>query len=467
MRWRVILGLSLVANFILALSWFGTGRSTDPQPERFSSGTNSITATNARTTVLVRRQFFSWQEVESRDYPTYIKNLREIGCPEQTIRDIIIADVTQMLRERHPEQLPRLKPNPKWWTNIGDPGAEEVESKQAAQFWSERSVILEQLLGTDWAVRSYSSLPQTNSYQSLVLATLELNPILQSMPAEKKQVVAALLSQAAYETSTADNLPDMERVDGAKNSASEKARWAKLAELLSLEQLEAAKLHFSSQAENLRGELDSLPGFDTEPEEFRKIFRATEAIDDQLAALGERDDADARQRREKLLNERDAAVRTALTPKRFEQYARLRDPAYLSALETLANGGNPGALSVLYAINREATAEQERILNNENLTESQREIELKRLELEQLKATAQALGEKPLDEPAPKEATRPEPKKIHSVMAGEGLERIGRIYGVDPNALRAANPGVNFDKLQPGVNLNVPLQLIYPLPPPN
>ena len=65
----------------------------------------------------------------------------------------------------------------------------------------------------------------------------------------------------------------------------------------------------------------------------------------------------------------------------------------ITSLETLANGGNPAMLGVLYAINREATAEQERIQNDDTLSETQREIELKKLELEQLKATAKALGE--------------------------------------------------------------------------
>jgi hypothetical protein len=35
----------------------------------------------------------SWSQVESSDYRTYIANLRRIGCPEQTIRDIITADL--------------------------------------------------------------------------------------------------------------------------------------------------------------------------------------------------------------------------------------------------------------------------------------------------------------------------------------------------------------------------------------
>lgn len=36
---------------------------------------------------------FHWGQLESSDYKTYISNLRAIGCPEQTIRDIITADV--------------------------------------------------------------------------------------------------------------------------------------------------------------------------------------------------------------------------------------------------------------------------------------------------------------------------------------------------------------------------------------
>ena len=48
---------------------------------------------------------FSWSQVESPDYPTYIANLRAIACPEPTIRDIITADVANLYqRQRNSEQ---------------------------------------------------------------------------------------------------------------------------------------------------------------------------------------------------------------------------------------------------------------------------------------------------------------------------------------------------------------------------
>jgi hypothetical protein len=39
---------------------------------------------------------FSWAAVEAADYHQYIANLRAIDCPEETIRDIIIADVNKL-----------------------------------------------------------------------------------------------------------------------------------------------------------------------------------------------------------------------------------------------------------------------------------------------------------------------------------------------------------------------------------
>src|SRR5689334_5146891 len=40
---------------------------------------------------------FRWAQLESEDYRAYVARLRSIGCPEQTIRDIIIADLDKVL----------------------------------------------------------------------------------------------------------------------------------------------------------------------------------------------------------------------------------------------------------------------------------------------------------------------------------------------------------------------------------
>ena len=39
---------------------------------------------------------FDWSQIESSDFPTYISNLRRISCPEETIRDVVIADLNKL-----------------------------------------------------------------------------------------------------------------------------------------------------------------------------------------------------------------------------------------------------------------------------------------------------------------------------------------------------------------------------------
>jgi hypothetical protein len=43
---------------------------------------------------------FHWSQLESPDYRSYVANLRGIGCPEQTIRDIITADLDGLYATR-------------------------------------------------------------------------------------------------------------------------------------------------------------------------------------------------------------------------------------------------------------------------------------------------------------------------------------------------------------------------------
>ena len=61
-------------------------------------------ATNSQqvvTNTVVKQM--TWQTVEAADYREYIENLRSIGCSEETIRDIILADVNKLYKTRRRE----------------------------------------------------------------------------------------------------------------------------------------------------------------------------------------------------------------------------------------------------------------------------------------------------------------------------------------------------------------------------
>jgi hypothetical protein len=50
--------------------------------------------------VVVQTNAFRWSQLESTDYRQYIANLRAVGCPEVTLRDIIMTDVMRLYAQR-------------------------------------------------------------------------------------------------------------------------------------------------------------------------------------------------------------------------------------------------------------------------------------------------------------------------------------------------------------------------------
>lgn len=43
---------------------------------------------------------FQWSQLDSPDFATFVKNLRGIGCPEPTIRDIVRGELTEIYAEK-------------------------------------------------------------------------------------------------------------------------------------------------------------------------------------------------------------------------------------------------------------------------------------------------------------------------------------------------------------------------------
>ena len=46
---------------------------------------------------------FRWSQLETPDFATYVKNLRGIGCPEPTIRDIIGGELSEIYAQKRQE----------------------------------------------------------------------------------------------------------------------------------------------------------------------------------------------------------------------------------------------------------------------------------------------------------------------------------------------------------------------------
>lgn len=455
MRWRVLLLLSLVANLVLATGWWLAHR-REARLYRQAIESPPPGPTQVRTNVIVRRQFFSWEELESNDYPTYIANLRDIGCPEQTIRDIIIADVNALYARKRSTEV--LTPEQQWWRSEPDTNVLQVAAAKIRELDRERRALLSSLLGPSWEGGDLVSLPRP-SHPSVALD----GPVLGELTTEVKQAVQeiAARSQERIQTYTLEQQRTGQPVDSAELARLWQQTRQELSAVLAPAQLEEFLLRHSQTATNLRAAFGQLKYFNPTPEEFRAVFRATEALDQQLAGLGSATDPNSSLLRTALERQREDALRLALGAERFEQYRLLQDEAYRDAYAAAQGANAPEATDALYAISQAAAAEQARLRANTNLSPEQLAFELKKAELEQLKATAQALGQEWSIDPPP-QPPKPQPKKLHVLAPGENLNVLARLYGVNPDALRAANPNLDLDKLKAGDSVSVPLSLLPP-----
>ena len=97
--WIILTSLLCAGAFYFGYQ-FGGKKISSPQllstTETNSREVDTQPSPDYRTNV----QPFQWGQLESTDYRTYIANLRGIGCPEQTIRDIITADVDSVFAKR-------------------------------------------------------------------------------------------------------------------------------------------------------------------------------------------------------------------------------------------------------------------------------------------------------------------------------------------------------------------------------
>src|SRR5438045_9775863 len=97
-----ILLINVVLLGLLGYAWYQGHHQPEQvqteEPAPAAPAPEPVVITNVEREVITNQ--IQWAQLESEDYRTYIARLRSIGCPEQTIRDIIIADLDKVLAPR-------------------------------------------------------------------------------------------------------------------------------------------------------------------------------------------------------------------------------------------------------------------------------------------------------------------------------------------------------------------------------
>lgn len=385
MRGRVILWISLGLN--IALTAVVLYFPPVPPETRLTTTIAPAPADPARvykTNVVVRRQNFVWNQIESDDYATYIANLRAVGCPEATIRDIIVADVNQLYARRRATEI--VTAEQQWWRSEPDPDVTQGALDNLRLLDAERRGLLTRLLGRDWESADYPH----PAYSSAIPLD---GPILGGLSIETK-VAIQHVERASTERRQA-YLEAMRR-EGKPADPAELARLRQLtrnelALVLNPKQLEEYVLRYSNNANQLRAELR---GFNATPDEFRTLFHACDPLDQQLQLLANNTDPDAVKRRQELEQQRIQVIQETLGEERFEDYKLNQDPIYRQAQAVAQQVEAPAEKLVpIYAITQATEQERQRIRNDATMTSAEKTEALETVQIVHLNSLRRLLGE--------------------------------------------------------------------------
>jgi LysM repeat protein len=446
MRRGLLLIVSLGINVAFALMLFYLARHNTPVVINTATDAAPPATNSVKTQYVVRKQFFSWNEVESPDYPVYIARLRDIGCPEETIRDIVVADVNKLYAARKLDEVPSAAQE--WWRSDPDSNLVQAANAKIQALDDERLALLNTLLGPNWQTADTQNSPLTLS-----------GPVLGELARETKQAVRDIVARSQQRTR--DYL-EAQRSQGKPAGQADLARIeqqtrADLAKILTPAQLEEFLLRYSSTADDLRNQLR---GFDVTPDEFRNIFRLRDPLVQQISLSGGAD-ADATTQAA-LGKQLDDTIKNVLGPERFRDYQLSQDPAFRDAVSVGEQYGAPSnVVMALYRLNLQAKKEQDRINNDPTLTPEQKQEQLQQLTDQEQSTGDQLLGFGDTAAASPTTPTAPPmppPMAIHQYSPGETIDQIAAQYGVSAASIIGANPDLNLNVLQRGTPIRIPMK---------
>jgi hypothetical protein len=329
---------------IACVHWFGSTASTSQEVKAQSSATSAEAQSSIPAPAdppAPAEPQLSWRDLESEDYHKYIANLRAFGCPEQTIRDLVIADINKLYADR--EKPLKSKPQPTPDNPAGETDQQKLDRLQKLRaLQQEKRWAVKELLGIDIPL---DLLPSSGSrdYHAFELA-------FKYLPAEKRDAVQ-FLQESYWQQSDAlkTKYPNTRSAEYVAESRQLKDTMRQeLAKILTPQELEDFDLRTSTTAKQLSANLATY--FRPTEEEFRQLYRASrdreEALERLAAsttqptqpvdpnnpkALAQQRAAERQARelaRNAIVDKSNEQLKTALGEERYTEYQRSQDRTY-------------------------------------------------------------------------------------------------------------------------------------------
>jgi RNA polymerase sigma factor (sigma-70 family) len=333
----------------------------------------------------------NWQTLESRDYRQYIANLRAAGCPEQTIRDIIITDLDRTYGQR----IAKFSgpSHATFWKapNYMDGVKQYLEVKKIEE---EKRAAIRELLGVDADEESERRTGQQVGYSEGF----------EFLSAEQRARLREIERQAHLKIESANLIPEGTFSPAYNNRKAEAQAWKdeEIKKVMSPEQFEEYELRVGGHAYRLR---NGLRVFDPTEEEFRTIYELERRFGiDQANAGGKAGTAERRKIDEQTglpippatsVQQFEEALKEALGEQRYADYQLMKESNYVM-LHDIARIYElpPETARVVFDMNKAAEQQAKAIRRDGSLDERAREGALLALRKQTEGDASRLLGEK-------------------------------------------------------------------------
>jgi hypothetical protein len=287
---------------------------------------------------------FDWRSVESDDYPTYIANLRLIGCPEETIRDLITADVNKLFEERRRTLSVKQKRYEYWKGPVVISSAQEVAERQLE---NEKRVVLKELLGVESVLQSPITPPKLFE-EALDFLSPSKRDALQAIQQRHIARSMELMNAGADMSTIRDLQPIMD---------------SEVAGLFSPKELHEYQLRMSQTAFILRADLTS---FEPSEHEFRAIFKLRKDLEEEF---GTRDGRLGSAATAKM----DEELKILLGQSRYAEFERSQDYAYQSAFQVaIRHSLDKDAAERVFNLKQDAERQAKTVQQDASMSREQR-----------------------------------------------------------------------------------------------
>lgn len=375
MNQRVLLAASLLGNAVLLFFLVRPAAPTAAVGEVLVPVPTMVTNTVVRrqkevvagpeTKVIVEKPL-DWATVESSDFKAFIANLRGIKCPEETIRDIIIADVNKLYAARFKTQF-LAAASIKYWEPFDHQEIYQRQQKQQTTLDLERKQLIRDLLGVD---------PDTEANrQTLAFNYRDLEErLLDFLPEDKRKQamdirawsrgeVEKIEAAALNRSLTTEEEAAMTRIRNEERAQMRKA----LGEQGNFEY----NLRTSLTAIQLR---DRMAGYQPSEQEYVAVFTEQAWVKNELTKLARAGDGTITpEQRQALQTQSEQRLAQQLGPQRYQEYQYTQDRTYREVMRQAREQEVPRDQALnFYLAQREFNAGRQALDRDPQLSPEQR-----------------------------------------------------------------------------------------------